>query len=388
MKRIIQFFRKKKKETLATNFKKPELPPFFTERKIEKIYPIDFPGDKFGRFSNFFDFNSSYNFILFLDLTSNSDYQIYLKENFPKLQNQFSEKDRNFIQIPDYTENTELIDYKYFFPNSSTEFNNFNNISKEMYSNIDSSILQFLGYKGNIKTGFLSVYERNIVFVEKLEDETISDYVEKYILNLRTKNSEQKHTIFYSLDKENDSKRFEPSIEIDIDTEKIVEEIHLRVQKLVETGHFFLIAPLMEKLIKQPFFSNTTLSPIKITSDYQILLPDYDLEIKMNHLTKAIYFLFLHENRPIDLKQLSLYKDKLFTFYKYISYKNSLDEMEQSIDALLEPESNLIYMHLSRIKSAFIKKMDYNFAKNYYIVGSKGRPKYISLNKDLIIWEK
>jgi hypothetical protein len=390
MKRIIEFFKRKKKENtiLENNFKKSELPIFFTERKIEKIYLSAFPGNKFGQFSNFFDFKYSYNLILFLDESLNSTYQDYYEKNFTNLKEKFSEKGRNFIKVPDTAESTEFIDYKYFFPDSSIHFKDFNNIRKEMYENLDQSVLRFLGYQGTIKTGFLSVYERQIVFVEKLEHETIEEFVINYIKNLGTKVKEEKVNIFYSIDNKDDPKRKEPPIEIDESTEKIVEEIQLKVQRLVETGNFFLVAPFMEMLLNQSILINAQPSSIKITSDFRIFLTNYDLEIKMNHLTKAIYFLFLKEEKPIDLNNLQQYKIKLLNLYKHISYKNSLDDMEESVDALLSPESDLIYMHLSRIKSAFIKKIDSNFAMNYYIIGTRGKPKYINLSKDLIIWEE
>lgn len=343
--KIFNWFKRKETKNNITP-SKIELPKFITERKIEKIYYSSFPENKFGAFSSFFNFRYSYNVILFLDESLNPAFSDYFEKNFTDLKDKFSEKERNFIKIPETTEKTDLIDYKYFFPQSNIKFKNFNSIRKEMYGNIDSSILKFLNYEGSIKTGFLSIFERNIVFVEKLEHETIEEFVINYIENLGTKAKEEKINIFYSLDKDK-SKKKEPAIEIDETTEKIVEEIQLKVQQLVETGNFFLIAPLMERLLNQPFFPKTKISQIKITSDFKILLTDYDMEIKMNHLTKAIYFLFLKEEEPIDLNNLHQYKTKLLNLYKHISYKNSLEDMEESIDALLHLESNLIYMHLN-----------------------------------------
>jgi len=119
-----------------------------------------------------------------------------------------------------------------------------------------------------------------------------------------------------------------------------------------------------------------------IAEDYKITLTDYgEIEIKMSHLTKSLYFLFLLK-REVHLDELKKHKETLFLIYKHISYQEDFDRMEESVDKLLRNENNEIYIHFSRIKSAFCKVIDQEIAKNYYIVGGKGQPKRIDLGKD------
>lgn len=174
------------------------------------------------------------------------------------------------------------------------------------------------------------------------------------------------------------------NLNLDEETKKIVSEIEAKLIELNETGNFLSALPLLEKHInrikEQTIIS---LSPVQIDEHFRIFLPDYNnQEIKLNHLTKSLYFLFLME-REIKLEDLFLYREKLFHIYKNVSYQENMTKMLESIDKLIKNEQNEIYIHFSRIKSTFCKVMDESVAKNYYIVGGKGQPKRIDLDMSL-----
>lgn len=173
-------------------------------------------------------------------------------------------------------------------------------------------------------------------------------------------------------------------LNLDEETKKIVSEIEAKLRELNETGNFLSALPLLEKHINRIKEQTIIpLSPVQIDEHFRIFLPDYNnQEIKLNHLTKSLYFLFLME-REIKLEDLFLYRKKLFHIYKNVSYQENMTKMLESIDKLIKNEQNEIYTHFSRIKSAFCKVMEESIARNYYIVGGKGKPKRIDLDMSL-----
>jgi hypothetical protein len=54
----------------------------------------------------------------------------------------------------------------------------------------------------------------------------------------------------------------------------------------------------------------------------------------------------------------------------------------QSVDLLLK-DKNAIYVHISRIKAVFLKLVQEDIAKEYYITGYKHQPKNIALERKL-----
>ena len=127
------------------------------------------------------------------------------------------------------------------------------------------------------------------------------------------------------------------------------------------------------------------LSRLHITDDYRIFLPDYrNMEIKMNPLSKTVYFLFLCNPWGISLNSLSYYHCELTEIYRLVSGRSNLDDMAESIRRLADPSDNSIYEKCSRIKRAFLQDLSDDIAKNYYVFGEINEPKRISLSRSLV----
>ena len=166
-------------------------------------------------------------------------------------------------------------------------------------------------------------------------------------------------------------------------TKQFINEIKERIEKLKLLG-------MNEQDIKNILFlSPTQLSPLLISREYQIFLPEYNhVEIQMYPLPKAVFFLFLNHPEGIPFKQLVDYKDELFNIYMKVSNRSHIEDMNKSIDAVINSGKNSINELCSRIKEAFVKKMDESVARNYFITGNKAAPKKITLDRGLIILEK
>ncbi len=138
---------------------------------------------------------------------------------------------------------------------------------------------------------------------------------------------------------------------------------------------------LLHKLIE----SEPKLSRLVIDKEYKIFLPDYDnVEITMSPLPKALYLLFLYHPEGIAFKQLPDYREELLKIYKKVSNRVTEENILNSIRDITDPTKNSANEKCTRIREAFIKRIDNIYVKQYYITGKKGQPKRITLPRELV----
>ncbi|MDO4764046.1 MAG: hypothetical protein Q4A00_06645 [Flavobacteriaceae bacterium] len=263
----------------------------------------------------------------------------------------------------------------YFCPFCSNEkLQSVLNELENPHRNFDQEFLDWLGYKGRIKTGFLRLAPNGILFTEVSGSDNIPRFYYKY-----------ENSFVFEEEIRLNKYLIESSLE-DEAIQKIEEMRHL-AQYFVESKQVFLLAPLIKELSQQIGFDLEP-SRLKITSDFKVILLDYNqLEIDIRHLSKALYLTFLQNEKPIDLENLGEHKELFTQLYKAISYRNNLDVLESSIEAVLDVETKQVYQHISRIKSAFCSKISPSLAREYYIAGNRNQSKQIKLPRKLVIWE-
>ncbi len=162
-------------------------------------------------------------------------------------------------------------------------------------------------------------------------------------------------------------------------------EINRNVEKLIEQGSLRLIGSIIDKLKN----ATQTLSVLIITSDYRLILKDYGMkEVVMSPLPKSLFILFLKHPEGIPFKCLSDYEDELFSIYKNITRTENMEQIRESINALMNPLNNSINEKCSRIRASFLKVIPEFLAKNYYITGCKAERKRILLDSSLINFQQ
>ena len=169
--------------------------------------------------------------------------------------------------------------------------------------------------------------------------------------------------------------------EEDETTDDLLEEVRERIAKLRQRG-------IAEHLLEQLIHPDDRLSRLVVTSDYRILLPDYnDMEIKMEPLVKAVYLLFLRHPEGILFKSLPDYRKELTEIYAKLRPMGLTDKALQSIEDVTNPLLNSINEKCARIRGAFLCQFDDRMAKSYYIDGRRGEAKKIALPRELVVWE-
>lgn len=206
---------------------------------------------------------------------------------------------------------------------------------------------------------------------------------------------------FYELPPDKFDRKFE---EI---AEKLTEEVISRVQYLKDNGMYTLLAEIALRLFNTNELEHLSeqgidIKAINIASeidrpisrlriewitkfDFQIVLPEYgNLIVEMTLLPKALYYLFLMHPEGIRLNSLADHTNELFEIYARISNKSEIEEIKENVRRLTDPLDNSVHVNLSRIKNAFVKVIDDQIAKNYYITGYRGERKKIILDQSMI----
>lgn len=161
----------------------------------------------------------------------------------------------------------------------------------------------------------------------------------------------------------------------------LLEEVKERITKLRQRG-------ISQYILEQLIHPDDRLSRLVITKDYRLLLPDYNnMEIKMEPLVKAVFFLFLNHPEGILFKHLPDYREELTRIYVKLKPLGLSDRTVRSIEDVTNPLLNSINEKCARIRGAFVGQFDDHMARHYYIDGLRGEAKKISLPRDLVIWE-
>lgn len=178
---------------------------------------------------------------------------------------------------------------------------------------------------------------------------------------------------------EDDTENYAPQRD---EVAEILESLENSVKKLRLQG--VTLSAIHEFIDKQE-----PLSPLVITDDLRIFLPQYNnIEIELSAQRKALYFLFLNHPEGIVLQRLEEYHKELMNYYKQTNGGVVTPRMEESIKKLETYGNNQLNVVITRIREAFCSKFDERLARHYYISGERGQAYKIGLPSELIRWEE
>ena len=131
------------------------------------------------------------------------------------------------------------------------------------------------------------------------------------------------------------------------------------------------------------------LSRMTISQQNVIRLIDWENSpvVKMDDVTKALYFFFLKHPEGAVLKDLDQFRREILDIYLGISGREDLQGINETIDRLIAPYSDGRNSSMSRIRKAFKDIVGDRAAKFYYIDGKAGGTYTIHLDRDLVLWE-
>ena len=125
--------------------------------------------------------------------------------------------------------------------------------------------------------------------------------------------------------------------------------------------------PLLEALRIEA--AKGRLSRLVITEDYRFILTDYNKEVELQPVHKAVYLLFLAHPEGIEFKRLADYREELTRYYMATAKMMDKEKVMESVDHLINPLDNAINEKCSRIKKVFLELMD-EYTASYYFISS------------------
>ena len=125
--------------------------------------------------------------------------------------------------------------------------------------------------------------------------------------------------------------------------------------------------PLLEELRIEA--ARGKLSRLVITKDYRFILADYQQEVELQPVHKAVYLLFLAHPEGIEFKRLGDYRKELTDYYMQTAKMMDKEKIMEGVDHLVNPLDNAINEKCSRIKKVFLELMD-EYRASYYIISS------------------
>jgi hypothetical protein len=154
--------------------------------------------------------------------------------------------------------------------------------------------------------------------------------------------------------------------------EERAQEVKRLVSQLQAEGRADLLlraigVPLLEQLRVEA--AKGRLSKLVITQDYRFILDDYQKEVELQPVHKAVYLLFLAHPEGIEFKHLADYREELLRYYMATGKMLDKEKVIESVDHLVNPLDNAINEKCSRIKKVFLSMMD-EYTASYYIISS------------------
>ena len=125
--------------------------------------------------------------------------------------------------------------------------------------------------------------------------------------------------------------------------------------------------PLLEELRIEA--AKGKLSKLVITRDYRFILADYQQEVELQPVHKAVYLLFLAHPEGIEFKRLGDYRKELTDYYMQTAKMMDKEKIIEGVVHLVNPLDNAINEKCSRIKKTFLEMMD-EYRASYYIISS------------------
>ncbi|OJJ20467.1 hypothetical protein BKI52_18595 [marine bacterium AO1-C] len=111
-------------------------------------------------------------------------------------------------------------------------------------------------------------------------------------------------------------------------------------------------------------------------------------EVKLTPLCKTLYVLFLTNELGVSLYNLVDHKKELLDTYKRISRRLNFQQMQQSIEQLVDRRDNSMHEKLARIKAAFEALVPCQYTKLFLIDGDRREEKKISLPRNYVTFNQ
>ena len=332
---------------------------------------------------NGLDFSEYETNVLYYDPEPESEFAKYIEAHYDEVDDAFRQLDFEFCYIPYICKHITEKQIKYRITNWNGE--PLRRIGNDFLKNFLPANTK-LGACLLKKTIFNDTYE--YFPLKPLNKKSFYEQIEQFDTEVSKEYSLSDSSVRFSIAARYDLAEDMPAYEKKFciaddgfDKAHIGDEIAKMIEGLKKSGIDEFVLRCMVPI-------ESKLSKVIITPKYEIMLPDYGTEpIDMSPLPKALFFLFLKHDEGINFKCLPDYRSELQTIYEKITNRVSDSVISNSIAKITNPLENAVNEKCSRIREAFLKRMDERVAEHYYVTGQRGERKRITLPRELVEWQ-
>ena len=148
-------------------------------------------------------------------------------------------------------------------------------------------------------------------------------------------------------------------------TKVLIEEVQSKIDKLNQQDKDHSV---IRYYLRREMMPINSISDIHVTNKCEILLTDYEIEIKLPSIYKAFYLLYLNHPEGINYQLINAEcKDELEQWYRWSNQRNA---DVSKIHDLLTPREDArqpVIEVISRIKGELTKNLGSGLAKKYCI---------------------
>ena len=317
----------------------------------------------------------------------------YIQDHYEEIQQQFLSKKATIIYLPKLCGQEipkEALHYMFPFLGQKSSFVNGNLTIEALKSHILSgsiegpALIHFVRMEAENPTNYYYTYRPLVA------DSSLSEQFDRYLKHLTFSYRGASGTSFNALSKPKSKDDvadhyFNDGSDNILFADKSIDDLTVEIrQRIIELRKRGVQLHLLHELVEE----RPTLSRLVVDKDYRIFLPNYNnIEITMQPLPKAVFFLFLQHPEGIQFKQLNNFFPELLEIYKHVGNREIEENILHSIGDITDPTKNSINEKCSRIREAFLKHFDAAYAQYYYITGKRGEPKKITLPRELVDWQ-
>lgn len=361
--------------------------------------------------------------VFYYESTYNPKVNEYILNNYESINEALNKKSMQLLYIPKLlqatpSENSENFNkyVSYLHPGLFPSEQDILALSKSLFSNIDLSAY----YKGialslNIPEMQHPVFLHSVEIAKGIkphrnytysyyelkgeDDESLKEAIDYYLTGVSiAKNDAEYRVVAPDFEDPDDvfahnAQKISSELQNIIDTIKASNNEKIVLASMAHIINSFKdVQPDLCKSINKMLYDTiknkpTTLSRLFIDAQHRIFLKDYDnTEIDLSPLPKTLYLFMLKNPNGIRLKELSNHKQELIDIYSKVGNRLDMEQIRKSINDLIDPRSNSINEKCSRIKEAFLLKIDDTIAHHYYITGNKSENKKVTLDRSLVIF--
>jgi len=321
-------------------------------------------------------------------------------EGYSRLRQLFRDAGLEFVYLPKITEDLNIRSiYRYFKPDATEQeiiffksrisnMNLLEFIDDDLRNqHIRPGLIQYMGREWDRDGHYIFSYEplpeelADMMYYEPERgiDLVVQDYISRHSLSGVTDFTGAVASTSQS----------ENKTQTDTDGD-LMSEAQRLVERLRSAG---IEGLALQELIDQVSRNRPTISKLRVKGGkfYLVSYKEEDgrneKEVKMPTLSRLVYHLYLLHPEGIAFRDVRDFRQELLGLYGMYTGRESQEEIEKSIDDLINTSKNSLSEKCSRIRKAFKSIMDDSLAKNYYIDGPQGGTKTIPLNRNLVIWD-